>query len=124
MLDGTQYISDTVSYLDDIKPHMLSITRYDLDVDLDSLTRVLHLLVRLGAMLFLRLFLLRHSFPMQEPPQAFHAARVSSLSQPSPQLHHTDLGVTAVHVADERELLLGVLVRMVICLPPVRYQGD
>ena len=88
--------------------------RHDLDVDLDALSRVLHLLVGLGAILLLWLFLLCHSLAAQNPPQAFDAAAVASFSQPCPQLHHADPGIPAVHVADECQLLLRVLVGMVV----------
>ena len=61
----------------------------DLDINLDTLTRILHDLVRLGCVLFLGYRLNEHPFPAHDAKQAFRAACIAALSQPVPEFKHS-----------------------------------
>lgn len=95
------------------KPFLLvcqAVSRYDLNVDLDPLSGVSHLLIRLwlGFLLFRLLF--DQSFPTHTTVQTFHRAGIPSFPQPMPQLGKAKLGIPAAHISNELEFFLCVLV--------------
>ena len=82
---------------------------YDLYVDLDALSGILHLLVRLGRVLLLR----APSSRLAVPPGAITRHRLSTqlaciprASQPRPQLDNPQLRVAPAHVSDQLQFLL------------------
>ena len=85
--------------------------RWDvLDVDLDPLSRIEHLLVGFRHILGIGKFDGHLSAADQDPVQTGDRAGIPSLSQFDPEDDDTGVGVSFPHVADQRQLLLGVLV--------------
>lgn len=72
-----------------------------LDVDLHSLTGVLHLLVGFGNVCLLRFWWREHPLLPHDPEQALRVPGISSLSQPVPKLCHTQIGISSAHIPDE-----------------------
>ena len=97
--------------------------RNDLHIDLNALSRMGHLLIRLRLVRLFRLFGRKHSHFAHDPEQALRAAGVAPLPQTMPQLNHAEAWIPAVHVADELQLGLCVLVWMAVRTPGVVAQG-
>ena len=93
-----------------------------LHIHLDTLAGIGHLLV--GLWLAGRFLLFRREQPQLShyPEQALRAAGVAALSQPVPQLHHTQLGISPAHVPDQLQLRLCVLVGMAVGPPGAARQ--
>jgi len=93
-----------------------------LHIHLDTLAGIGHLLV--GLWLAGRFLLFRREQPQLShyPEQALRAAGVAALSQPVPQLHHTQLGISPTHVPDQLQLRLCVLVGMAVGPPGAARQ--
>ena len=86
-------------------------------INLNTLTGIKHLLVRLGFVCFLLLGGRKQPQFTQKAEQALRAAGVAALPQPVPQLHHAQVGVAAAHVPDQLQLRLCVLIGMAMGPP-------
>ena len=87
-----------------------ALARYHLHIHLDSLAGIGHLFIGLG---FVWFFLFRnreHPQLPHHPEQTLRAARVSTLTQPMPQLHHTEGRITTAHIINEFQFLFCMLV--------------
>ena len=94
-----------------------------LHIYLDPLAGIGHLLVGFGLVC---LFLLRRRKQAQlahYAKQALRAAGIATLPQPVPQLHHTQVWVTAAHIPDQLQFRLCVLVGMAVGPPGPAGQG-
>ena len=85
-----------------------------LHVHLDPLSRISHLLVRLGFIGWFLFSLRKQAQLSHDPEQAFRTAGVAPLPQPVPQFHHAQVGIPAAHVPDQLQLRLCVLVGMAV----------
>ena len=86
--------------------------RNNLDVDLDTLAGVGHLLVGLG-LVWLLLWALRQSAKaLKHPVQAFRAARIPALLEPAPQVDESQIGISPPHIPNQLQFLFCMLVGM------------
>jgi len=96
---------------------------HHLHVYLDPLAGIGHLLIRLGLIRFFLLSPRKQSQLAHNPEQALRAAGIAPLPQPVPQFHHAQVWVAAVHVPDQLQLRLCVLVGMAVGPPGLAGQG-
>ena len=99
-----------------------ALARNDLDVDLDALAGMRHLLVRSGNVLFLLLRRREHIKTMQHAAKRIDVSGIAPLSQSMPQLYDAEIGIPAPHVADQLEFGFRMLVRMMMRTPGFRTQ--
>lgn len=86
--------------------------RNNLDVDLDTLAGVGHLLVGLG-LVWLLLWALRQSAKaLKHPVQAFRAARIPALLEPAPQVDESQIGISSPHIPNQLQFRLCMLIGM------------
>lgn len=94
-----------------------------LHIHLDTLTWIGHLFIGLSFVGVLGLFGRKHlQFP-HNPEQAFRTAGVATLLQAVPQFYHTELWISAAHIADQLQFRLCVLVRMTVGPSGLAGQG-
>ncbi len=85
-----------------------------IDIDLNTLTGITHLLIRLWDILWI-LRLDRHpAAPAKHAVQPGHGARISSLPKLHPKHDKPGVRIAAAHIPDQLQLLLGVLIRMMM----------
>ncbi len=75
--------------------------RNDLDVHLNTLAGILHLLIGFGLIFRFRLHCGEQAHFSHDPEQAFRAASISSLSQAVPQFDHSEVWVPSAKITDE-----------------------
>ena len=97
--------------------------RDKLDVDLDALTGMVHLLVRLGDVLWVGRFHGGKALFFQEAVKAGDGAIVTTLDELDPEDDEAGIGITPAHIGDEFDLLRGMLVRVVVWSPGSITQG-
>ena len=88
--------------------------RNELDVDLDAFPGIMHLLVRLWYML--RIWRFRgHHLPLdEESVQSGDRAGIASFSKLYPEPHEPGVWISAAHVVNEFDLLVGVLIWVMV----------
>ena len=91
-----------------------ALTRHDFHVDLNALSGMCHLLVRLRFVRLFRLFSRKQAHFAHDTEQAFRTACIAALSQAVPKFDHAQGRVPAAHVSDELQLGLRVLIRMAV----------
>ena len=84
--------------------------RNKLNVDLNALAGISHLLVRLGLVGCLCFRRRKQRQPFEDAVQAFGTAGISSFSQPVPKLHHAELRITSAHILNHFNFLGRVFV--------------
>lgn len=93
------------------------------DINLDSLTGIVHLLIGFGNILGIWQFHRHLPTLSQKTVQAGDRACVASLPQLYPEHHQPGIGVSAVHVLDELDLVRAVLVWMSMGTVGTVFQG-
>ena len=88
--------------------------RNDLDVDLDPLTRMIHLFIGLRFSFLLFLWRREHPELTHDPVQALRAAGIASFAKSVPELYHSEIRVSAAHTLNERDLLGRVFIGMMM----------
>ena len=79
-------------------------------IHLNPLSRIGHQLIGLWFVWFLLFRNREHPQLTHHPEQTLRAARVSTLTQPMPQLHHTEGRITTAHIINEFQFLFCMLV--------------
>ena len=82
----------------------------DLDIHLNALAGVRHLLIRLWFILLFRLFRRKQSQFAHDAEQTFRTTAIAALPQPMPQLEHSERRIAAAHISDELQLVFRVLI--------------
>ena len=96
---------------------------HHLHIDLNALARIGHLLIGFRMKdSFLLLWRKQPRFA-HDPEQALQAAGITSLPQPVPQLHHTQVWITAAQIPDQFQLCRCVLIGMTAGPPGLAGQG-
>lgn len=88
--------------------------RDELDIDLDALTGIGHLLVRLCDILGVWRFDSNHTLFAQETVEPWNGAGVAALHKFDPKDDQTGIRVTPTHIRDELDLFRGMLVGMMM----------
>ncbi|MBC8533510.1 hypothetical protein, partial [Yeguia hominis] len=97
--------------------------RNDLHADLNALTGIGHLLIRLGLVCLFGLFGGKQAHFSHDTEQTFRTACIAALPQAVPKFDHAQGRVPAAHVADELPFGLRVLIRMTVRPPRLAGQG-
>ena len=88
--------------------------RDELHVDLDAFSGIPHLFIRLGYILRIWRFF-GHQFPLdEESVQSGDRAGITPVSEFYPEPYEPGLRVSAAHIVNEFDLLVGVLIRMMV----------
>ena len=96
---------------------------HDLHIDLNALSGMGHLLVRLWFVRIFWIFWRKQPHFAHDAEQALRAAGVAALPQAVPELDHAERRIPAAHVADELQLGLRVLVWMAVRPPGLAGKG-
>ena len=97
--------------------------RNKLDVDLDPLSRIVHLLIRLRDILGIRRLDGQGSLTLQDAIEAGNGTLITTLHKFDPEDDEPRMGVPAAHIRDEFEFLRGMLVRMAVGTPGTVSEG-
>ena len=84
------------------------------DINLPSLSRILHLFIRFGFFFGIRELDWFAIYPTQSTIQTRDGSGVTTLAQLYPEHHKTGVRVPAAHILDELNLRISVLVRMAV----------
>ena len=83
-------------------------------IDLDTFSWMVHLLVRLGDVLWVGRFNSGKALLFQEAVKAGDGAIVTTLHELDPEDNEAGIGIAPAHIGDEFDLLRGMLVRVVV----------
>ena len=97
--------------------------RDELHVDLDALAWMVHLLVRLGDVLWVGWFNGGKALLFEETVKAGDGTIVTTLHELDPEDDEAGIGITPAHIGDEFDFIRGMLVRMVVRPPGSVTQG-
>ena len=86
--------------------------RNNLDVNLNTLSRIGHLLIGFRAVRLLFGLLRQSTHTLQYPVQAFRAASVSAFLQPAPQVDESQIGISPPHIPNQLQFLFCMLIGM------------
>ena len=86
--------------------------RNNLDVNLNTLARIGHLLIGFRAVRLLFGLLRQSTHTFQYPVQAFRAARIPALLEPAPQVDESQIGISPPHIPNQLQFLFCMLVGM------------
>jgi len=86
--------------------------RNNLDVNLNTLSRIGHLLIGFRAVRLLFGLLRQSTHTLKHPVQAFRAASVSAFLQPAPQVDESQIGISPPHIPNQLQFRLCMLIGM------------
>lgn len=86
----------------------------ELHIDLDTLSRVIHLLIGLWDIFRVRRMDSHNALSAEEPVKAGNGAGVAALGEFDPENDKSGMRVAPAHVRDESDLIWGMLVRVVV----------
>ena len=86
--------------------------RNNLDVNLNTLSRIGHLLIGFRAVRLLFGLLRQSTHTFQYPVQAFRAARIPALLEPAPQVDESQIGISSPHIPYKLQFRLCMLIGM------------
>jgi hypothetical protein len=89
---------------------------YDLHIDLDSFSRMSHLLIGFGLVRILLLDCYK-PFTLQYTPEGFDASGITSFPEFAPEFDHSEFGISPSHIMNEFQFFLCVFIRMVMRTP-------
>ena len=88
--------------------------RHEFDVDLYSLPGIEHFLIGLGDVLGVWKLHCHLAAPDQNTIKSGYRPCIASLPEFDPQHHDSSVGIPSPHISDQRQLLIGMLVRVMI----------
>lgn len=83
-------------------------------INLDTLSRVIHLLIGLRDIFGVRRMESHDALPFEEPVKAGNGAGVAAPGEFDPENDKSGMRVTPAHIRDEFDLMRGMLVRVVM----------
>ena len=86
--------------------------RNNLDVNLNTLAGIGHLLIGFRAVRLLFGLLRQSTHTFQYPVQAFRAARIPALLEPAPQVDESQIGISPPHIPNQLQFRLCMLIGM------------
>ena len=97
--------------------------RNKFDIHLDTLSRIIHLFIRLGDVFGIRRMDSHHALLFEKAVKAGDGAGISFLPELDPENHKPGMRVTSAHTGDQLCLIRGMLVWMVVRTPGTVAQG-
>lgn len=97
--------------------------RNKFDIYLDTLSRILHLFIRLGDVFGIRRMDSHHALLFEKAVKAGNGTGVSFLPELDPENHKPGMRITSAHTGDQLCLIRGMLVWMVVWTPGTISQG-
>ena len=93
------------------------------DIHLDALSRMIHLLIRLGDVFGVGRMNSHNALLFEEAVKAGNGSGIPSLSKLNPENHKTRMGIAPSHMEDEVDFFRSMLVRMMMGTPGAVAKG-